>query len=157
MPPFADSIRILVLLFIFFGCLAVVICITYRFIRYRRISRGLIVIASIAMLPLSAMIIAGVIEGDIELNPWIESREQLIGVYSNGDQSLKLNADGTFEARNLFPTTSGKWSNYDWNLTLSNTGLAEPRIITRNGRLCIAPFCAGVDEPMGLLLKKESD
>ena len=157
MPPFGDSIRILVLSFIFFGCSAVVIYTTYRFIRYRRISRRLIVIASIAMLPLSVMIIEGVIEGDIELNPWIESREELTGVYSNGDKSLKLNADGTFEARNLFPTTSGKWSNYDWNLTLSYTGLAKPRIITRNGRLCIAPFYAGVDAPMGLLLKKESE
>lgn len=157
MPPFADSIRVLVLSFIFFGCSAVVIYIAYRFIRYRRISSTLIIIGSMAMLPLSAMIIAGVIEGDIELNPWIESREQLIGVYSNGDQSLKLNADGTFEAHNLLPTTSGTWSNRDWSLTLSNTGLANPRIITRNGCLCVAPFYDGVDAPTGLLLKKEGE
>lgn len=155
--PGVPSIRILVLLFIFLGCSAVVVYTIYRFIRYGRISRPLIVIGSMAMLPLSAMIIEGVIEGDIELNPSIESRDQLIGVYSNGDQSLKLNTDGTFEAHGLFPTTSGTWSNRNWSLTLSYTGLEKPRIITRNGRLCIAPFYAGVDEPMGLLLKKESE
>ncbi len=157
MPPFGDSIRTLVLSFIFLGCSAVVIYTIYRFIRYRRISRRLILIASMAMVPLSTMIIEGVIEGAIELNPWIESREQLIGVYSNGEQSLKLNADGTFEAHNLLPTTSGTWSNRNWSLTLSNTGLAKPRIITRNGCLCIAPFYDGVDAPTGLLLKKESE
>ncbi len=88
------------------------------------------------------------------INPPISSREELIGVYSNGDQSLKLNADGSFEAQGLFQTKSGTWSNHDWSLFLSDTGLAEPRIITINGRFCIAPFYAEVDADMGLILKK---
>jgi len=71
--------------------------------------------------------------------------------------ALTFAADGTFEAQGLFPTKSGTWSNHDWSLFLSDTGLAEPRIITINGRFCIAPFYAGVDADMGLILKKESD
>jgi hypothetical protein len=140
----------------YLGCVVIVLYAMYRLIRFKRISLRLGIAALLAM-PVFWSALTEIVLGGEELNPWIESREQLIGVYSNGDQSLKLNADGTFEARGLFPVTSGTWSNDDWNLTLSNTDLKEPRIITRNGRLCIAPFCGGVDEPMGLILKKESE
>ncbi len=156
MPPFADSIRILVLSPFYLGCLVVVPYAMYRLIRFKKISLPLGIAALLAM-PVFWNGLTEIVLGGEDLNPSIGSREKLIGIYSNGDQRLKLNADGTFEARGLFPTTSGTWSNYDWNLTLSNTGLAEPRVITRNGRLCIAPFYAGVDAPMGPILKKESD
>jgi len=109
------------------------------------------------MLSLLSAIVASVIEGNIELNPDFGAREQLIGIYSNGDQSLTLNEDGTFVATGISPVTSGTWRNYDWNLTLSNTGLQNARIVTRNGHLCIAPFYGGVDGSTGILLKKENE
>jgi 4-amino-4-deoxy-L-arabinose transferase-like glycosyltransferase len=140
----------------YLGCAAVVFYAMSRLIRFKRISLRLGLAALLAM-PVFWCAFTEIVLGGEELNPQIESREQLIGLYSNGDQSLKLNADGTFEARGLFSLTSGTWSNRDWSLTLSNTGLAKPRIITRNGRFCIAPFYDGVDAPIGLILKKESD
>lgn len=138
----------------YLGCIAVVFYAMYRLIRFKKISLRLGIAALLAV-PVWWCVITEIVLGGEELNPWIESREQLIGVYSNGDQSLKLNADGSFEARGLFPTTSGTWSNDDWSLTLSNSGLNQPRIITINGRLCIAPYYAGVDADTGLILKKE--
>ena len=155
--PFGDSIRILGFLFIFFGSAAVIGHAIFRLIRYKKVSRPVIVIASLALVPFTAMIVSMVIEDDVELNPVIGSKEQLVGTYSSGDQSLKLMADGTFVASGLPQITSGTWSNYDWNLSLSNTDLKQPRVVTRNGLLCIAPFYAGVDEPIGILLKKESE
>ncbi len=140
----------------YLGCVVVVFYAMSRLIRFKRISLRL-GIAALLALPVFWSGITRLVLGGEDLNPRIESREQLIGVYSNEDQSLKLNADGTFEAKGLFPTTSGTWSNRDWSLTLNNTGLAEPRIITINGRLCIAPFYAGVDADTGLILKKEGE
>lgn len=128
----------------------------YRLIRFRKISLPL-GIAALLALPFFWNVLTEIVLGGENVNPRIDSREQLIGLYSNGDQSLKLNADGTFEAKGLFPTTSGKWSNRDWSLTLSNTGLEKPRIITINGRFCIAPFYAGVDVDTGVILRKEGD
>lgn len=154
--PFGDSIRILSLSFVFFGSAAVISYAIFRLIRYQKISRRLMLIASLALVPFAATIVSGMKEGDIELNPVIESKEQLVGTYSNGNQSLSLNADETFVAKGLPLITSGTWSHYDWNLTLSNTRLRQPRIVTRNGVLCIAPSYAGVDEPIGILLKKET-
>lgn len=126
----------------------------YRLIRFRKISLT-VGIAALLALPIFWNVLTEISLGGEDLNPPIKSREQLIGVYSKGDQSLKLNADGTFEARGLFRVTSGKWSNRDWGLTLSNTGLEEPRIITINGHFCIVPFYAGVDLDMGVILEKE--
>ncbi len=134
-------------------CFVVIIYAMYRLIRFNRISLRLGVAALLA-LPICGVVLTDMVLGGEDINPHIRSREELIGVYSNGEKSLKLNADGTFEAKNLFPTKSGTWSNHDWNLFLSDTGLAEPRIITINGRFCIAPFYAGVDADMGLILKK---
>jgi hypothetical protein len=142
------------------GILIALFCVVayaiYRFIRFQKVSFRLGVSALFAILVLGSVLTDMVLGGE-DINPHISSSEELIGIYSNGDQSLQLNADGTFEAQGLFPTKSGTWSNHDWSLFLSNTGLAEPRIITINGRFCIAPFYAGVDADMGLILKKESD
>lgn len=134
-------------------CFVVIIYAMYRLIRFNRISLRLSVAALLA-LPVCGGVLTDMVLGGVDINPPISSREELIGVYSNGDQSLKLNADGSFEAQGLFQTKSGTWSNHDWSLFLSDTGLAEPRIITINGRFCIAPFYAEVDADMGLILKK---
>ena len=156
MPPFGEAILFLVKLPIWLGCLIVVPYAIYRLIRFKKI--GLILcIAALLALPVYWNVLTEIFLGGEDINPPIDSRDQLIGLYSNGDQSLKLNADGTFEAKGLFPTTSGKWSNRNWSLTLSNTGLEKPRIITINGRFCIAPFYAGVDVDMGVILRKEGD
>jgi hypothetical protein len=128
----------------------------YRLVRFRKISLRLGIVALLT-LPVFWNVLTEIFLGGEDINPQIDSREQLIGLYSNGDQSLKLNADGTFEAHGLFKATSGKWSNRDWSLTLSNTGLEEPRVITVNGHFCIVPFYAGVDADMGVILRKESD
>lgn len=138
----------------FLGCVAVIFYALYRLIRFKRISLRLGIVALLALSGFGSVLREFILGGE-DINPHIGSRTELIGVYSKGDQRIKLNADGTFEAHGLFPATSGTWSHYDWNLTLSNTGLPEPRIITINGRFCIAPFYAGVDADMGLILMKE--
>lgn len=138
----------------FLGCVAVIIYAIYRFIRFEKVSLGLGIATLLALLVVGSVLVDAVL-GGVDLNPHIGSRTELIGIYSNGEKSLKLNADGTFEASGLFPTTAGTWTHSDWSLFLSNTGLVEPRIITINGRLCIAPFYGGVDADMGLILKKE--
>ena len=140
----------------YLGCMALVPYALYRLIRFKSISLPLGIAALLAM-PVFWSVLTEIVLGGEDVNPLIRSREELIGVYSKGDQSLKLNEDGTFEARGLFPTTSGRWSNRDFNLTLSNTALAEPRIITVNGHLCIAPFYFEIAEETGLILKKESE
>jgi hypothetical protein len=141
---------------VYLGCVVVVFYAMYRLIRFKRISLRL-GIAAMLSLPVFWSALTEIVLGGEDINPHIGSREELIGVYSNGDRSLKLNADGTFEAKGLIPTTSGTWSNRDWSLSLSNTGLEKPRIITINGRLCIAPFYAGPDADRGLILEKESE
>jgi hypothetical protein len=96
-------------------------------------------------------------QDDIEVNPSIGSSKQLIGTYSGGSHKIILSADGTYSSTGIAELTSGIWSNRDWNLTLSNSRLREPRIITRNNVLCIAPFYNGVDSPIGTLLMKERE
>ena len=154
MPPFADSIRILVCIFIFFGSAAIIGYAVYRLVRFRRIGVRLAATASLAALPLAAMIVAGEMEGDIELNPRITSKEQLIGTYSDSDHVITLAVDGTYTASGFESLRAGTWSNYDWNLQLSHSGLRRARVITRNKVFCIAPFYAGADAPLGILLRK---
>ncbi|WP_449067060.1 hypothetical protein [Prosthecobacter sp.] len=110
-----------------------------------------------ALALLMVMVVAGIIEGDVEYNPSIKSKEQLAGTYARGRQSLTLKLDGTYTATGFVEMAAGSWSHFDWNLTLSNARLEQPRVVTRNGVLCIAPFYAGVDDPPGILLKKEDD
>lgn len=101
------------------------------------------------------LLVSAVREGWIEYNPVIESSAELVGDYEGGGFALTLNADGTFVASGFSGGSSGHWSNFDWNLSLSGLGLSQPRVIARNGRLCIAPFYAGVDADHGVLLKKQ--
>lgn len=153
--PFKELIFALAYMTVFCGCAGFVIMAIYRLIRYKRISTRLAVVASLALLPLSAMIVAGVMADDIEHNPWISSSEQLVGTYSKDNRTLVLRSDGTYSTTGFAEMTAGTWTNYDWNLTLSNSGLKEPRVVTCNGILNIAPFYNGVDGPIGVLLKKQ--
>ncbi len=155
MIPFGDSILALGLLLAIGGCALVVFFAIYRWLRYKRISRRLLASASAAALVLTVALVAGVMEDDIEVNPVISSAGELVGTYSNGGQAITLNADGSYVAKGLPGPLSGTWTHNDWNLSLWNPSLKSPRIVTRNGVLCIAPFYAGVDDPMGVLLKKE--
>lgn len=103
------------------------------------------------------MMVAGFLADDIEYNPWISPSQALVGIYQSNDQTLELRADGTYTATGFAEMKSGQWSNFDWNLHLSNCRLSEPRVITRNGHLCIAPYYHGVDPPIGPLLEKRHD
>jgi hypothetical protein len=137
-------------------CLGIVFTAGYRLITHKTISVRLC-IATILATQLLMLVLRGIFLGGEDINPHIQSREQLVGLYSHENQSLRLKADGTFEARGLFEKLSGNWSHRDWNLTLSGTGLVKSRIITHNGRLCIAPFYGGVDATRGVVLEKQDD
>jgi|GEM_PF-2339375 len=152
---FGESLAILGMLGILAVCAAVIGYAVYHWARYKKLGPCLITCAALATLPPSALVTMRLIQGNIEYNPWIESTDQLFGVYSNGDRILKLHCDGTYSSSGIKEITSGKWSHYDWNLTLTNTQLETPRIITRNGVLCVAPFYDGPDGPDGILLIKQ--
>jgi hypothetical protein len=154
---FKELIIVLSLALIFLGLASVVGYAIYRLIRYRKIGVPLAIIASLAVLPLSIVITSAVLADDIELNPRIKSTEQLVGIYTYGAHSIALYPDGTYAAIGFTELAAGTWTHHDWNLTLSHSMLAEPRIVTRNGILCIAPHYAGVDPPMGILLEKVTD
>ena len=128
--------------------------ILYRLIRYRRLSSLAAVTASLVFLPLCVMLAIGTAQDDIELNPHIASAQQLFGTYSDDIHSITLSSDGTYVAAGVPPFTTGTWSHHDWNLTLSNASAENPRLVTCNGFLCIAPYYRDVDSPVGLLLKK---
>jgi hypothetical protein len=134
----------------------VVIC-RYFYLRSRSSPRSirLRIAAGACGIILLTIMIAAINRGQIEYNPMIRSSTELIGDYEGKGYSLRLNADGTFIATGFSGGDRGEWSNFDFNLTLSGLGLSRPRVITRNGRLCIAPFYAGVDSHHGVLLKKQ--
>ena len=141
----------------FCACASFTSLAIYQRIRHKRVSLLVALVALITLLPVSLMLLAGAIEGDLEYNPWISSSQKLVGIYQANDQAITLLADGTYTSTGFAEIKSGTWSNYDWNLHLSDSRLAEPRIITRNGVLCIAPFYRGVDYSPGILLIKQSD
>jgi hypothetical protein len=49
---------------------------------------------------------------------------------------------------------SGIWSQNDWQIQLSGSTQAEPRIVRCNGILCLVPDYRGVDAPLGVLLRR---
>jgi hypothetical protein len=152
---FGDSIAGLALLGII--AISISIIIRYIYLRSRSAHRSvrLRITTGAAGLLLLTMVIYAINRGQIEYNPMIRSYTELIGDYEGNGYSLRLNADGTFTATGFSGGDSGEWSNFDFNLTLSGLGLSQPRVITRNGRLCIAPFYRGVDSHHGILLKKQ--
>lgn len=82
MPPFGEAILILVQLPFLLGCLIVVPYAIYRLIRFKKI--GLILgIAALLTLPIYWNLLMMIFLGGEDINPPIDSREQLIGLYSN--------------------------------------------------------------------------
>jgi hypothetical protein len=152
---FGESIVGFALLGIIVASLAVIGRYVYVRSRSGKRSVRLRVATGVAGLILMTLVVSAIREGAIEYNPVIKSSDELIGDYAGGDYSLTLKADGTFVASGFSGGSTGNWSNFDWNLSLSGLGLSEPRVITRNGRLCIAPFYAGPDADHGVLLKKQ--
>lgn len=154
---FGDSIAIVALLGIIAASLAIIGRYIYFRLRSKPRSTRLRVAAGVAGLILVTLLVSRIREGAIDYNPMIRSSEELVGNYVGDDYSLELRPDGTFVASGFGDAKTGTWSNFDWNLTLSGLDLSEPRVITRNGKLCIAPFYAGVDAHHGVLLKKHSE
>lgn len=136
--------------------ISISIILRYLYLRSRSAAHGirLGIAAWAAGLVLLIILISAIQRGQIEYNPMIRSPYELVGNYEGGGYSLRLNADGTFHATGFEGGDAGEWSHVDFNLTLSGLGLSQPRVITRNGKLCIAPFYDGVDAPHGALLKK---
>ena len=155
---FGESLAILgmlgIVVVILAVCAAVMSYAVRRFKREGKLSPILITLAALATLPPSALIALVLTAPDIEINPHIKSTDEVYGVYSHGTSVLNLNNDGTYSASGISGITSGTWSHYDWNLTLSNTQLEQPRIITRDGVLCVAPFFRS-EGPNGILLIKQ--
>jgi len=149
-----ESFGIFVGFIILSVCAVVVGHALYLRIRKKKISRSLGIFSILASIPLSWVMVSALIVDSIDYNPTIRTSEQLIGHYSNGQRSISLNPDGTYVASGFDHVTSGRWRNYDWNLTLTDSPFEKPRIITRNGKWCIAPFYAGPDDTMGILLER---
>jgi hypothetical protein len=139
----------------FIGCFGVACYVAYSQIRCQRLSNRAAICASITLLPLCLMIVAGLAADDIDVNPQIESSHQLAGAYSFGSQSLTLKSDGTFTSTGLFSDPSGTWTLGSFTLSLSGTAIS-PRVVTCNGDICIAPYYHDVDGPIGLLLRRHS-
>jgi hypothetical protein len=152
---FGESVFGLALLGVIAALLAVIGRYVHVRLRARKPSVRLRVASGVAGSILVTLIVAAIREGSTEYNPVIKSSRELVGDYEGGGYALTLKADGTFVASGFSGGSSGRWSNFDWNLSLSGLGLSKPRVITRNGRLCIAPFYAGVDADHGVLLKKQ--
>jgi hypothetical protein len=148
--PFPFSLLVLAYLV---GCIGIVCYVAYCLLRYQTLSGRTAVGALITLLPAYILIVSGIAADEIDLNPLIKSRHQLIGTYSFGGQSLTLKADGTFTSTGLFSTASGTWTLGTFTLNLSGSAIS-PRIVTCNGDFCIAPYYDDVDAPIGLLLKK---
>lgn len=152
---FGESLTILAMLVI----MAVSLCAVGLYLYLCAISQArgirLRVAAGVAGFLLLAQVIFVILRGDIEYNPMIRSSAELVGEYVGGIYLLKLHSDGTYTATGFQSGESGEWSNFDFNLTLTGLQLSQPRIITRNGTICIAPFYAGVDLHHGVLLKKQ--
>lgn len=160
MLAFLDSLPILVQLVklgLYFACAVFTSLAIYQRVRHNRVSLFVALPALITLLPVSCLLVASLVTDDIEYDPWISSSEKLVGVYQGNGQTLTLRADGTYSATGFTELKSGIWSNYDWYLHLSNCQLIEPRVITRNGILCIAPYYRDEDGPPGPLLEKQSD
>jgi len=154
---FVESIAIVGLLGIFVVCGSVIACALYRLISNRKLTRTWLLATVAAFLPFFAFMALSIITGDIEYNPTIATKEELIGVYTKGEYSITLSSDGSYTAKGFGGKLSGAWINLDWNLTLSDSPLERPRIVTRNGIFCIAPFYSGADETIGILLEKQSE
>jgi hypothetical protein len=152
---FGESVFGLALLGIIVTSLAVIGRFVYLRSRSRKPSLRLRVASGVAGGILMTLVVAEIRHGSIEYNPVITSSRELVGDYEGGGYALTLKADGTFVASGFSGGSSGHWSNFDWNLSLYGLRLSKPRVITRNGRLCIAPFYAGVDADHGVLLKKQ--
>lgn len=144
--------------FALLGLIAASLAVVGRYVHVRSRSRRagvcLRVATGFAGLVLLTLVASAIREASIDCNPAIESSGSLVGDYAGGGYTLTLKADGTFVASGFRGGGNGNWSRFDWNLTLSGTGLSKPRVIARNGRLCIAPFYAGPDADHGVLLEK---
>jgi len=152
---FAESVVGLALVGIVIASFTVIGRYFYVRSRSRKPSVRLRVASGVAGSILVILVVAEIRHGSIEYNPVIKSSRELVGDYEGGGYALTLKADGTFVASGFSGGSSGHWGNFDWNLSLYGLGLSKPRVITRNGRLCIAPFYAGVDADHGVLLEKQ--
>ena len=152
-----ESIFLLAFLGALFVCGLIVAVALYRIARHRPIGPVLRVLAVIASTPFVGLLYSFIFGDEIEYNPHIHSPEHLVGTYRNNDHVIVLNQDRTYSAFGVSGLRSGTWSSEDWNLTLTNSTLKEPRVITRNSVLCIAPYYDGVDAPPGELLAKTEE
>jgi hypothetical protein len=125
----------------------------YRLLRFGTLSLQLSGCALVTVLPLIVLLVSGLFADSIDENPHVQSKEQLFGTYSSDHFRLTLNSDGTFTASGLASASQGTWHHRGFHFTLDDTGL-EPRLISCNGLICIAPFYNVNGGDIGVLLKR---
>ena len=150
-----ESISILALLVLLALCAVVLLTLLCRLIRLKRLSGRSWILAILALLPIAGVGGEAILNANTDYNPSATSVERISGHYSNGDSSAVLLADGTYTSRNVDGLGSGTWSHFDWNLTFSQSSLAQPRWIIRRGKPTILPYYSGVDGPDGPELTKQ--
>lgn len=156
---FPWSLLLLLPLVLVLGC---VLIIVYAVLRKDPPSLRLKIVASLAALPVFAVILLAVMADDIDENPSFSSPAEIIGTYTDDEDvhSLTVHADGTFTSRGLPEPTAGTWVHRDqgFTLTLTNnrTRSREVRFIRRNRTLCIAPEWEERDGDTDLFLEKHS-
>ena len=134
----------------FLVCVLMTVYVVYRLLRFGTLSAGQLGCASVTVLPLIVLLVASVFADSIDENPYVKSTEQLFGTYSSDHYRLTLNSDGTLTSSGLAPESEGTWHHSGFHVTLDGIGL-EPRLVSCNGLICIAPFydAGGI----GVLLK----
>ncbi|RYD68624.1 MAG: hypothetical protein EOP83_00495 [Verrucomicrobiaceae bacterium] len=152
-----ESLHLLILLLVVAVSFVILAVQAFRLWLRKRLSRTGWIVAGIALLPIAGLIAMEVKNGGMEYNPSGATLERIAGLYVNGNASLILRKDGTYSSSNLDGLTSGTWSHFDWNLTLSGSNLKQPRWITRRGSPAVLPYYSGPDGSDGLLLRKQSE
>jgi hypothetical protein len=150
-----ESLSILFMLLVVAFCGVILIVQIIRLVVWKKLTVGDWITAGLAFVPIAFVTGAAIMDAGTEYNPTDATPGRIAGHYTNGDSSLTLRADGTYIATNLEGLTSGTWSNFDWNLSLSGSTLEQPRWVTRRGRPAILPYYSGPDGSDGLLLKKQ--
>lgn len=140
------------------GAVACILILVARLAVRKSLSRRSWVTVVMAFVPILILIGAGIRNSKIEYNPNGVTPNRIVGHYSKGDLWLSLNGDGTYASSSIEGLAeSGAWSNFDWNLTFSDSQLEQPRWITKSGRPFILPYYSGPDGSDGLALKKERE
>jgi hypothetical protein len=81
------------------------------------------------------VVVEGVFEGDLELNPWINNDAEIAGTWADHRVMLTLATNHTFNYHSSTGTVSGTWNRDDWHLYLNGSNFgATMRFVQFRGQ-----------------------